>query len=1459
MKNPIKHQNHLDKNVKENGRINGIGDATIWQRLTFGWVTNLVWNYGRFEGKITPEILPELMQSDDSGEISKKFEIVWNELLAKGKPSLWVTFYRVLGREFILIGILGLMESIFKILVAVFLGFFIKFLRNPEKPVKEGLIYAAALSCFALLQSIFQHHFYFPCTRVGYKVRVGLIALLFRKAITISSSSMVSTGEAINIISNDVQPFETGISFLHFLWLGPIELILSIGFLWLNIGISGLVAVGVYLLMVPFQSYVSRLFRKIRSNTVKFRDNRIKLLTDVLSGIEIVKLNSWEFPLLKRIINLRKLEYKSLKRSNTLKAINQALFSVSSQIVQLCTFSTLWMLVVLQLGHNFGGKGSFQPENIFPCVTLFSTMGLTITLFVPKAFEYYGEMKVSVERIEKFLLLPSTKPIGLPENENPFDPTPNDSNPNINSENTALILENASFSWKNQSTLQKLQTKTENTLYSFPKTNKPVINPKEQSSISISNQSQNSGSLGNLSTSYNGSENQDTTVSENRKVILKDLNFTISRGELCGIVGPVGSGKSSLCCAILGEMHLVSGKIHRNFKRKSENLHFFGKNNNKETNTPENNNKHHSIVAYSSQSPWIFGGTIRDNIIFGLPYDEEWFKTVVSACSLDRDFEMLENKCLTLVGERGTTLSGGQKARVSLARAVYTKAEFYVLDDPLSAVDPKVGKHLFDNVICGLLKGKTRVLVTHQLQFIHSCNQILLLEFGKIRQKGVPKDIKKLDEYQFDEIKNLLEYSATEKHKTAEPGSEFDSDSDYDTPVLDNKLSVPSYIQPFIDSSSNPSISYNKKSDNKSHDLMKSRKRSYFSKFLLKKSRNDKKLSIKTINDYKLGDEEKSSKSKTPLTTYVKFFQFGASNLRILLIFVLAFCKQGINMFADYYLSKWSTMPPEQKANPRNVYIYLGLIMGSFTLSLITCVLLYRLILSASNGLLIKMLNAIIRAPLSFFQSQPLGRVLNRFSKDQSNTDESLTSTTVDTLMTSIQTLGILVLVCISNKYILVTVPFILGVFIWLRQLYMKTSRQVKKIESVSRSPVYSILSETLDGLITIRAFALENKFLGQFIDAQNANSRAFFAFIGAARWLAFRLDIVNSILITSTSFSLIAIRGSISPSLVALSMSYILTLVGLVQWCIRQSIEVEITFISVERNIEYSNLKPEESPKIEQSVDLVPTSWPDSGKVEIYNLNLKYPFCQEPVLKNISISINPGEKIGIVGRTGAGKSSLVSSLFRLVEPYPNGCIHIDGINISTIQLKRLRSSISMIPQQPFLFEGCLRFNLDPLDEYTDEMIWIALEATSLKAKVEDMPEKLDSLVVENGKNFSVGERQLISLCRAILHNKKVVVMDEATANVDLETDKQIQQSIHTHFKNSTVITIAHRLDTVIGAGYDKIAVLDHGKLMEFGTPHKLLSNPDSLLSKMVAETGSKTKEKLKFLAHRQFNSGNKS
>ncbi|PVU91527.1 hypothetical protein BB559_004083 [Furculomyces boomerangus] len=1448
----------VDKNLKPNGRLKGKPEATIWQEITFNWVSGLIWNYGRVPGKVTPDILSDLTSKDESANLSRKMEEAWEYETQIKRYSLWRVLLKVVGRDYIIAGLIGLVESFLKILQAVFLGHLITFFRNPNQKTSDGLVYAAVISVAVLISGSLHHYFFFGAVRAGFQARVGLIALLFRKALKTSLSSSKSTGEVINMISNDVQPFETGFIFFHYLWIGIIEIAIIFYFLWGYIGISSVVAIGLYSLVIPFQSYLSTLFTKIRGITVNFRDKRIKLTSDVLGGIEIVKLNTWEDPLKDKISETRDREYRSLRNAASFKGLNLSVFLISGQVVQMFTFITLWFIVVQGLGSNIGNVQNFSPQNIFPAVGLLAITKQTMTGFIPKALECFGEARISVKRITAFLLLPSAKPIlEVEESVDSTDSNENGSNQSFSGGeknkdlNTIISFKNASFMWRNNEAEEFAKKTLENK--GTPK------NQKHEKLTTIPTEAEIQKDKNDMDSPRGG-----------HLVILKNINLDIKHGELHAIVGSVGSGKSSLCQAILDEMHLISGSKKLFIKPKQKLI---------PTETPETsqdgtnisgqmeveNDGNHSPVAYAAQSPWIFAGTVRENILFGKEYDSEWFNTVVNACSLNNDFKQFESGEFTVIGERGTNLSGGQRARVALARAIYQKADLYILDDPLSAVDPKVGRQLFDEVVCKLLKGKTVILATHQLQFISGCDKVSVMENGMIIESGRPDEINMLKVYNEDE--NNFESAGQsgiqtpyEQKDVIDPENLLDLNLDDSALKSLNLEHVPEFDRASVRSllldlnEVSEEVPETKKSIKRIIIEKKNTSNVHSEKPSSEKNNKESDKDKKGENDYVVGESEDMEIATTPLSTYFRFFRYGYSYPVIAFGLFLTLLQQGVMMGADYILARWSSIPPGSQHNVKYVYTYCILVIVSAIAALVSINFLMKIMLAASNGLLLSMLKSVIKSPLAFFQSQPQGRVLNRFSKDQSNIDELLPATILDTVLCVNQIIGAMIFVCMANIYLLITVPIVSGAFIWLRNIYMSTSRQVKRIESVTRSPVYATLSETLDGITTVRAFSAHKQVLDSFIESQNENSRAYFAFLGAARWLGIRLDFATSVFIAAAAFSMIAVRSKINPGLVALSMSYVLTLVGMVQWCVRQSIEVEIIFISVERNFAYTKLTPEESSEILDHTSPVPKEWPQNGQINVENLNLKYSSSAAPVLNNLTFNIKSGEKIGIVGRTGAGKSSLVSCFFRLAEPYPNGCITIDNINISNITLHDLRSNLSMIPQQPFLFEGTLRFNLDPWNSYSDEEIWNALEAAKLKTSIEKLPNLLESEVTENGKNFSTGERQLVSLCRAILANRQIVVMDEATANVDLFTDKQIQQSIHTHFKKATVLTIAHRLHTVIGEGYDRIIVLDHGKLVEIGEPHELLENRSSRLSQMVAETGPVMEEQLRKLAYNQFN-----
>ncbi|RKP04707.1 P-loop containing nucleoside triphosphate hydrolase protein, partial [Thamnocephalis sphaerospora] len=805
------------------------------------------------------------------------------------------------------------------------------------------------------------------------------------------------------------------------------------------------------------------------------------------------------------------------------------------------------------------------------------------------------------------------------------------------------------------------------------------------------------------------------------------------------------SGKSSLCMAALRELRPLAGSV-KTLVRPS---HADGQ----------------MRIAYLSQSPWIIAGTVLENILFGEPYDPVWFTKVVEACALAADLAALPHAERTFIGERGITLSGGQRARVALARAVYMRADLYILDDPLSAVDPRVARHLFEQVLCGVLDDRPRILVTHQLQFVRHCDRVLVLENGRVAALDRP-DV-------------VLSTSSKTSPMTDDGNS---SDGKHTSTGFLAELREYAYLPDDVDidlESGAPNIAAKR-------TCLDEEEESY-----AEAAADDDSGTVEPV----AASEEDQAYGQTPLSTYWRFFRFGAAAPVVILMMLLMVAGQGVMVYSDWWLAQWTNTPAAQQTDWYRGHVYIALVAVTFALSLSRASVFFWLMLNASRWAFRSMLQTILMVPIQFFHTNPHGRVLNRFSKDQSNVDELLPMTFFDAAQCMFIVVGAIVIVCIVNPYVAITLPVILGGFLILRWLYMNASRQVKRIESVTRSPVYSQLSETLYGLVTVRAHNMQTRFWDRFAAAQNTNASAFFAFLGCARWVGFRLDMCSSAFLIITAFASVAMRDTQQASLVGLSLSYVLQLIDMLQWAVRQSIEVEMQFISVERIIAYTKLESEPPRHTDTKP---PANWPDCGAIEFRDMSLTYPGTSSPVLKNITLSINPGEKIGVVGRTGAGKSSLLTALFRLTESSPTGCIVIDGIPISNLGVHDLRSRLAIIPQAPVLFKGSLRFNLDPFQEYSDVELWQALQSAELKESVERMPHKLDTEVAENGRNFSAGEQQLISLCRAILRNARVVVMDEATANVDLATDRRIQRAIREQFHDATVLTIAHRLDTVV-------------------------------------------------------------
>jgi ATP-binding cassette subfamily C (CFTR/MRP) protein 4 len=823
--------------------------------------------------------------------------------------------------------------------------------------------------------------------------------------------------------------------------------------------------------------------------------------------------------------------------------------------------------------------------------------------------------------------------------------------------------------------------------------------------------------------------------------------------SLTCIIGSVGSGKSALLQALVGELPLSSGILTRCCK----------------------------TLSYAAQDPWIMDGTVRENVLIGQDWDKEWYEKVINACGLDVDYKQLRQGDMTIVGDRGVQLSGGQRARIGLARALYLDADVLVCDDPLSAVDAKVGRLIFYEAIQGLAvsRGKCVVLATHQHQYVSEARCVLMSN-GKVECVGSYADCVK------------------------ESGGKLTAHAP-DTSVDNTSDSALAETNPLA-------------------DTMKPK--------------------IEVKEEQLIIDEEEGKEANVTglvhLETFLNYFRAMGSvwiGIALLLLFSVT---QATVLFTIATLGRWAERPPEDQRSRDVIGLINGLGCAVIVLAVLRAMTCFHLTIKASRVLHDRMTEAVLRAQIAFFDQNPIGRILNRFSADVGSNDDLLPATLFDFLVVLFIVLGAVITTISVLPFVLIVVPPLMWYFLRVRRIFVTTSRELKRLEGLARSPIFAMMSESLSGVATIRANDCLQYFKHKFEEAHDAHSRAFFSFIASSRWVGFRMDSLMFLFLSLASFLsvLFNVQGwfDVDPAILGLALSMLLQLAGIFQWCIRQSAEVVNLMVAVERVLAFGAVEPEAPLEKEGDALLLTEGWPHDGSLEIENLSVRYRENLPLSLEKVSFVIPSGARVGVVGRTGSGKSTLVQSLFRLLEA-DNGEIRLGGVDIKTLGLHTLRTHMSVISQVPVLFSGCsVRENLDPFHTHDDETLRDALDDVHMTNAINDLPGGWDSLVAESGSNFSVGQRQLLCLARAILCKNKLLVCDEPTANVDRRTDALLQQALHKSFDGSTILSVAHRLDTVIDN--DFILVLGNGHVLEFGSPADLLEKDHGHFASMVSDTG---------------------
>uniref|UniRef100_A0A8C9FWN7 ABC-type glutathione-S-conjugate transporter n=1 Tax=Pavo cristatus TaxID=9049 RepID=A0A8C9FWN7_PAVCR len=847
---------------------------------------------------------------------------------------------------------------------------------------------------------------------------------------------------------------------------------------------------------------------------------------------------------------------------------------------------------------------------------------------------------------------------------------------------------------------------------------------------------------------------------------LHSINLLVPSGALVAVVGHVGCGKSSLVSALLGEMEKLEGEVAVK-----------------------------GSVAYVPQQAWIQNATLKDNILFGQAPNEQKYQNVLEACALKTDLEVLPGGDHTEIGEKGINLSGGQRQRVSLARAVFSSSDIYLLDDPLSAVDSHVAKHIFDQVIGpdGVLKGKTRILVTHGIGFLPQVDHIVVLADGKISEMGSYQELLKQNKAFAEFLRNYALDENIEEDELTKLTNE-------EVLLAEDTLTL--------------------------LDVISSEGGECPNKMSTKRRVGEKKPAEPPVPrrnpNEKLIQAETAEVGTVKLTVFWQYMKAVSPVISLIICFLYC-CQNAASIGANVWLSDWTNEPvingTQHNTSMRiGVYAALGLLQGfivfvsSFTLAMGG--------INAARKLHAALLENKFHTPQSFYDTTPTGRVINRFSKDIFVIDEVIPPTILMFLGTFFNSLSTMIVIIASTPLFTVVIVPLAVLYFFVQRFYVATSRQLKRLESVSRSPIYSHFSETISGTSVIRAYRREKSFIDISDLKVDENQKSYYPSIMSNRWLGIRVEFVgNCVVLFAALFAVIG-KSSLNAGLVGLSVSYALQVTLALNWMVRTTSDLETNIVAVERIKEYSETETEAPWIIEDKRP--PADWPSRGELEFVSYSVRYRKGLDLVLKDLNLRVHGGEKIGIVGRTGAGKSSMTLCLFRILEAV-KGEIRIDGVRISEIGLHDLRSRLTIIPQDPVLFSGTLRMNLDPFNKYSDEEVWKALELSHLKRFVSSQPSMLEFECSEGGENLSVGQRQLVCLARALLRKTRILILDEATAAIDLETDDLIQMTIRTQFEDCTVLTIAHRLNTIMD--YTRILVLDNGTIAEFDTPTNLIAS----------------------------------
>ncbi|XP_052008174.1 LOW QUALITY PROTEIN: cystic fibrosis transmembrane conductance regulator-like [Xyrauchen texanus] len=1417
-----------------------VEDANCLSRYFFWW-TNPIMRKG-FKEKLRPSDICQAPSQDTADVLSERLEKEWDREVGSGKkkPSLLRALARCFIQPFLLFGVLLYIGEATKSVQPQVLGRIIASFDPAHEPERAmGYFLAMGLGLLFTARFLLLQPAMFGLHRLGMQIRIALFSIIYKKTLKLSSRVLdkISTGQLVSLMSANLGKFDQSLGMAHFIWISPLQCILCTGLIWEHIDVNSFSALAAISLLGVLQAFLSHKMGPYKTQKAILTNKRLALTSEIMENLHSVKAYGWEEIMETLIKNIRQDEVKLTRKIGSLRYFYSSAYF----------FSAIFVIVAAVVPHAL--SRGINLRRIFTTLSYCMVLRMTITRQLPSSIQMWYDTMQLIWKIEEFL---SKEEYMLMEYDLSI---------------TELELKNVTASW-DEGTGELLER--------IKQENKADGHPNGDAFLFFTH----------------------LYVTP----VLKDISLNLKKGEMLAVAGSMGSGKSSLLLTILGELVPSSGKI-----------------------------RHSGRISYSSQTAWIMPGTIRDNILFGLTYDEYRYKSVVKACQLEEDLAALPEKDKTPMAEGGLNLSGGQKACVALARAVYRDADVYLLDAPFSHLDIATEKEIFDKCLCKLIAFKTRILVTNKIDHLKQADKILLLHNGESFFYGTFSKLQSerpdfsslllgLESYDSFSAKHrcsiltetLRRVSVDEsggirpEHPSYSqvPPSKPKYIDEQKPSVILNPLGAArkaSFIQvpeeevqrtlpdrkfslvpenELVDESFMGSDIYH----NHGVHMAGQRRQSVLafmtnSKSQVNSTRRDhlqssfhRRLSVVPQSDTRrlsdstyditgileeetieacLVDEIEEAFETTKWNTYVRYVSNNKSLLYVLILILIIAAIEVIAIFVVYFLGASPVRPKYNKlfnisspgkndaiiVTPTSsyyiLYIYVATSESLLAIGFFRGLPLVHTMITISKKLHQKMLRAVLRAPMSVLNPMKTGRIMNRFTKDMATIDDMLPLLMFDFVQLTVVVVGCILVVSIVRPYIFLAATPLAIIFIGMRKYFLHTGQQLKQMETEARSPIFSHLMISLKGLWTIRAFERQAYFENLFQKAMNTHTATWFLYLSTLRWFLFRADIIFVFFFTLAAWIAVGTNQD-KPGETGIIICLAMLILGNFQWCVATSIAVEGMMRSVDRVFKFIDL-PSETPKLDRSkgsdliienVDALPdTSWPNRGMIDVRNVTVKYTGAGHAVLKNLSFSVEGGQRVGILGRTGSGKSTLFNAFMKLV--YTDGNISIDGVNWNKMPLQKWRKAFGVVPQKVFIFTGTFRMNLDPYGCHSDEELWQVVEEVGLKSMIEQFPDKLDFQLEYGGYVLTYGHKQLICLARSILSRARILLLDEPSAHLDPITIKVLKKTLRQSFSKCTILLSEHKVEPLLEC--QSFLMMEKGQVKTYESIQGLLNETSHL------------------------------